>query len=755
MAFNLLSPGVQFSEIDDSTVVVGTATTGGVLAGPFVWGPANLKTLLDSEITEAQIFSDPDDDTAGTWFTAAHFLQYGNNLNVVRVISADARNASVIDDGVTYVAPTVPGAGYNHVPTLTFSSGSAAATAVVANGEIVDVIITTSGSYPSGAPTITVTPTGGDIITVQAVLTPVVGLVITNETDYTQNFASNQQVNSGEFAARYPGALGNGIQCWICDSPIQFALWPYKGLFTGAPGTSDYVAAQGGSNDELHLVFVDTLGNITGTPGDVIESYGFVSKAVDAVDAQGNSIYYPNVLFRQSRYIYSLTWPTTTPSDNWGNKARNTVFDTLYVAATTASLTVEPGVTGIKYTAQAAGSAGNNITIQYVNTGSSGTLGVAVNTSAGTSAIVVTLQNGTSGTAGISTAQQVLSAINSYPAAAFLVSPSLTSSGTGAVYAYGPNPLTGGSNAIQYISILEGGVDGNSTVTDGQIMAGYDLFNTDDFSFNLILTADHDSTVVEYLITDIAEERQDCVVVFSPPEDAVVYNAGNETTDIISYANTIPSSTYAFMDGNYGNIYDKYNDLYRWIPLNGDTAGLCVYTDQVRFPWFSPAGLNRGNLRGIVSLAWNPKQAYRDVLYQASVNPIVSFAGQGPVLFGDKTFTNKPGAFDRINVRRLFIYIEQAISQAAKYTLFELNDDTTRAQFRGLIDPFLRDIEGNRGLYDYKIVCDATNNTAQMIDAHQFQGDIYLQPAKSINFIQLNFIATRTGIDFNEIVGQF
>jgi hypothetical protein len=755
MAFNLLSPGVQFSEIDDDTTVVGTAETGGVLAGPFTWGPANLKTLVDSEITLKNTFGEPDNDTSATWFTASSFLQYGNNLSVVRVISADARNAAVINDGVTYVEPTVPGAGYVHVPTLQFSGSSgAAATVVVANGEIVDVIVTSSGEGLSidSPPSITVIPTGGDIITEEAVLTPVVGLRIQNSNDYTTNFAAGQQTDSGEFAARYPGDLGNGIQCWICDSAEQFALWQYKGLFSNPPGTSAYTAALGGSNDELHLVFVDTLGTITGTPGDVIESYAFVSKASDAQDSQGNSIYYPNVLFSKSSWVYWLDFPTTIPLNNWGSKAKNTVFDTLYVAGTAATSTLEAGVTGILYTARNVGSAGNNITIQYTNLGTNGT---SASVSVVGTAINVTLGNSTSGTAGITTANQVVSAINNVPAAAALVIPIVTSSGTGAVYAIGHTPLTSGSNAIQYVTLLEGGNDGNNTVTDGELMLGYDLFNVDDFSFGLILTANYDATVVGYLITEIAEERQDCVVCFSPPQDAVVYNAGNEATDIVAYANTVPYSSYAFMDGNWSQKYDKYNDVYRWVPGNGDTAGLCVYTDQVRDPWFSPAGLNRGNLKGVVSLAWNPKQAYRDVLYQASINPIVSFAGQGPVLFGDKTFVSKPGAFDRINVRRLFIYIEQAISQAAKYTLFELNDDTTRTQFRGLIDPFLRDIEGRRGLYNYLIVCDATNNTPQMIDAHQFEADIYLQPAKSINYIQLNFIATPTGVDFTEIVGQF
>ena len=202
-------------------------------------------------------------------------------------------------------------------------------------------------------------------------------------------------------------------------------------------------------------------------------------------------------------------------------------------------------------------------------------------------------------------------------------------------------------------------------------------------------------------------------------------------------------------------MYDRYNDVYRFVPLNGDTAGLCVRTDNIRDPWFSPAGFNRGQIKNIVKLSYNPDKADRDTLYKAGVNPVVTFPGQGTVLFGDKTLLAKPSAFDRINVRRLFIVLEKAIATAAKFTLFEFNDDFTRAQFRNLVEPYLREIQGRRGIYDFKVVCDTTNNTPEVIDGNQFIGDIYIKPARSINFIQLNFVAVRTGVEFSEVVGQF
>ena len=409
---------------------------------------------------------------------------------------------------------------------------------------------------------------------------------------------------------------------------------------------------------------------------------------------------------------------------------------------------------GITYTAVATGSGGNAITVAYVQqSGTTHPLTVSVVGNV----ITVNLQVAVSVIT--STATQVKAAVDAV--AGGLVTTALDGTGGDVVTAFAATPLAGGYDPTTYLVILEGGADANTygssvgTITDGLIMEGYDMFNVEEFDFALILTANHSSAVGIHCLQNISEERMDSVTFLSVPKDAVVSNAGQELTDCVNYRNTLPSSSYGFLTGNWIKKYDKYNDLYRWVPDNGDMAGLCVRTDYTRDPWFSPAGLNRGNIKGVMALAWNPRQAYRDVLYQAGINPVVSFPGQGAVLFGDKTMQTKPSAFDRINVRRLFIVIEKAISSASKYTLFEFNDEVTRAQFRGLIDPFLRDIQGRRGLYNYKIVCDATNNTFQMIDTNSFQGDIYLQPAKSINFIKLNFIATRTGVSFDEIVGQF
>ena len=259
------------------------------------------------------------------------------------------------------------------------------------------------------------------------------------------------------------------------------------------------------------------------------------------------------------------------------------------------------------------------------------------------------------------------------------------------------------------------------------------------------------AATINFAIGSIAEVRKDMVVFASPTLANAVNNAGNEATDIVAFRNTLTNSSYAFLDSGFKYQYDRYNDVYRYVPLNGDTAGLAARTDFVADPWYSIAGFNRGQIKNVVKLSYSPSKTDRDTLYKAAVNPVAAFPGQGVALFGDKTLLGKPSAFDRINVRRLFIVLEKAIATAAKFQLFEFNDGFTRAQFKNLVEPFLRDVQGRRGVTDFKVVCDESNNTGEVIDRNEFVADIYIKPARAINFIQLNFIATRTGISFEEV----
>ena len=308
--------------------------------------------------------------------------------------------------------------------------------------------------------------------------------------------------------------------------------------------------------------------------------------------------------------------------------------------------------------------------------------------------------------------------------------------------------------ADPYSDSLSGGTD-DLTMDDTEALLGIDRFkDSETVDLNLFICGQAGPTQAKYAV-DMCTDRKDAVAFVSPEMSDVVNvtTEAEQTNRVKDYYSTFTSTSYAVFDSGYKYTYDKYNDTYRWIPLNGDIAGLCARTDAVADPWFSPGGFTRGQIRGVVKLAYNPQKANRDILYRSRINPVCSFPGQGTVLYGDKTAQSKPSAFDRINVRRLFITLEKAIATAAKFQLFEFNDEFTRAGFRNMIEPFLRDVQGRRGITDFLAVCDETNNPGSVIDRNEFIADIYVKPARSINFISLNFIATKTGVAFSEVVG--
>ena len=312
--------------------------------------------------------------------------------------------------------------------------------------------------------------------------------------------------------------------------------------------------------------------------------------------------------------------------------------------------------------------------------------------------------------------------------------------------------FTSDFSAAESTVSLTGGVD--AAPSSGNIQTAYALFaDAESVDISLILTGGHATVDVDYVIDNLAKVRKDCIAFLSPQRGSVVNNAGSEVTSMVADKQTLAGTSYAVMDGNWKYQYDRYNDVYRWVPLNGDVAGLCVATDLSTDPWFSPAGYNRGQVRNAVKLAFNPTKTNRDDMYKEGINPIINAPGTGIILFGDKTMLAAPSAFNRINVRRLFIVLEKAIATAAKFQLFEFNDAFTRSQFTSLLTPFLRDVQGRRGIYDFKVICNSSNNTAEVIDRNEFIADIFIKPARAINFIQLNFIATRTGVSFEEIGG--
>ena len=307
--------------------------------------------------------------------------------------------------------------------------------------------------------------------------------------------------------------------------------------------------------------------------------------------------------------------------------------------------------------------------------------------------------------------------------------------------------------AVSNVS-LSNGANG-STRTNAQLLTSYELFkDAETVDVGLIIAGKGDATHIDNLIS-IAEDRKDAVVFASPERSDVVNvsSAAAQATNVIAFFNGIRSSSYVMFDSGYKYMYDRYSDVYRYVPLNGDLAGLSARTDLIADAWYSPAGLNRGIIRGAVKLAFNPNKTQRDDLYRARVNPVATFPGQGTVLFGDKTGLTAPSAFDRINVRRLFITLEKAVATASKFQLFEFNDEFTRANFRNIVEPFLREVQGRRGITDFLVVCDETNNTGEVIDRNEFIAEIFIKPARSINFITLQFIATRTGVSFDEVAG--
>ena len=664
----LVSPGVHVKEIDLTNVVPSVATSIGAICGPFEKGPVSEVTSIGSEEELVKVFGKPNGSNFEWWYTASNFLQYANDLKVVRaesaVVNAVASGSAIlIRDTDHYQASFSAGQA---------SVGEWAARTAGAHGNGIGIsICATAAAYEqnlgSSNQTVGEDAKGATTVKVDDGTAFSVGdLISFSSADASSDatafaFNANDEGNEYEITAIATHDLtvrldgdpnGQGLKAIIPDNSFIRRRWRFYDLFDGAPGTSDWATQNGrGSGDELHVAVYDTTGDITGfdvdTAGNrqnaMIETFANMSKNPIAKTAQGGSNYYPDVIYRQSEFIYWMDH--TSAGSNWGTD-------------TTSAYT-------------------------------------AVN-----APVVDSLASGTD----------------------------------------------------------------DYAVTAGELALAYDKFkDTESLDINLVLggpssaVADSASAMDTHvtMITDLVELRKDCVAFVSPYRSATVNVTSNITQadNVIDAFDLCPSSSYVVFDSGYKYMYDKYNDVFRFVPLNGDTAGLCAYTDGVADPWFSPAGYNRGNVRGAIKLSFNPTKAERDRLYRARVNPVVDFPGQGVVLFGDKTALSKPSAFDRINVRRLFLVLEKAIATAAKFQLFEFNDEFTRAQFRNLVEPFLRDVQGRRGLIDFKVVADGTNNTGEVIDRNEFVGDIFIKPNRSINFITLNFIAVRTGVSFTEVGG--
>jgi len=646
MAFQV-SPGVLVQEKDLTNIIPAVSTSIGAYAINASRGPVSEVTLISSEQDFVSTFGKPTQSNFEEYFTASSFLQYSNALKVVRTENTGIKNA-VTNSGTAllirntdhYSSTYLADGAYTGISGIEFAAKWAGAWG---NGLKVSVCpsadayekeaITTVSDSAIALNDTTITVASGTNINVGDIIS------------FSSTAGTNDYVDGLEYEVTdvssndltFKKKVGTGGLGEICPNGANVRRrWQYYDFVSGAPGTSPDVASAGRSNDELHLVVVDSDGSVNGTKGEVLEIYEKVSKAKDAKDAGGSNNFYAEVVFRKSSLVY---WGDhNSNGTNWGDSK------------------------------SAATSAYTDVTA--------------------------------------------------------------------------PIALT-----------FAGGVDG--TATDGARKSAFEKFeDSETVDVGLIMAGNASASLIGDLIT-IAEKRKDCVVFASPERSDVVNITSSivQTNNVLAFFNTIQSSSYIVFDSGYKYTYDRYNDVYRYVPLNGDMAGLCARTDLTNDPWFSPAGLNRGIIRGAVKLAYSPNKTQRDELYRARINPVVSFPGQGIILFGDKTGLTTPSAFDRINVRKLFIVLEKAIATASKFQLFEFNDEFTRAGFRNMVEPFLREVQGRRGITDFLVVCDESNNTGEVIDRNEFIAEIYIKPARSINFITLSFIATRTGVAFEEVAG--
>lgn len=688
-----LSPGISFTEVDQTTVTPAVDTTSGAIAGVFRWGPVNDPVLVTSEIDLIAKFGKPTNLNAETWFSAANFLAYSNSLYVVRAANTATQFAAVaggtaganttvlnVDDFENKEASLISGS-VNYVAKWPGALGDSLKISVCETSNQFNSTInlrtdTAGNTYFDNANTkltISVGNANGTVTLwgnaqLQTGQTPepealaIRDLISNGDLVEVQSTNGNTQrlkvLSKGTVQVVQANSVNTGVATFslVFDQPLKLSndidtaevvrYWEYSPIFETAPGRSDFVRANGNTElqiantsaqlDEMHVAVIDEDGLISGTIGAVLETYPRVSRATDAQNADGSSNYYKTVINNTSSFVWVGADRASAPS--------NTAV----------------------------------------------------------------------------------------------------------------NVITANSSAPLSIS-LAGGVDvSEANIAFSAIAAAYDKFSSvENIDVSLIITGRNsgNNQLANYLIDNVAEVRKDCVVFISPEKSDVV-NTTTAAQNIVNFRNSLRSSSYAVLDSGYKYQYDKYNDVYRYIPLNADIAGLCVRTDAVRDPWFSPAGVNRGSIRNVIKLPFNPKTSERDLLYKNGINPVITQQGIGTILFGDKTLLSTPSAFDRINVRRLFITLQKSITRASNALLFEFNDEFTRAQFRNLVEPFLRDVQGRRGITDFKVVCDETNNTPQVIDSNRFVGDIYIKPARSINFIRLNFVAVRTGVEFTEIVGQ-
>ncbi len=722
MPLNLASPGIVVREVDLTVGRVDTASDKvGAIVGPFAKGAVDLPILVETEQDLLDNFGKPysADKHYEYWMTASSYLAYGGPLRVVRADDDDLKNAFAGSASDIKIKST------EHYNDLGYDGSVISGVTVAARNP---------GSWANGLKVAIIDDLADQVLTFSSLPTNIaVGYGV------TQGIPANTVV------------AGSGTTSLLTGY--------FKGIVTEVDTTNKKVSVK-------ILESVTNAGVSTEVDYQANGIYKFGNTAV-AIHTNGqSSSYTTGTPTANTDWFDSQTIQLTNSTINWNNvadkpgtssfaEARNSRFDEVHVVVIddTGEVTGNAGSILEKHLALSKAKDG-----EYSLGSPSYWRKYTYNNSAnifagGAPAGIVTTAFDVGGTdfdlkTDIGWDQNAQG---------------IRFAGIGATTL----SLSGGKN-------YDGGTDDEATgafqVTLSGLAGGYQLFEDDNLNsadFILMGSGNHTKETAQSLankIISVAEIRKDAVAFVSPHRGAflsdgsagsvTVFNDSQITENVISFFAPVSSSSFAVFDSSYKYMYDRFGDTFRYVPMNGDIAGLCARNDINNFPWFSPAGTARGAILNAVKLAYNPSQTQRDQLYSNRVNPVIFSPGGGIVLFGDKTGLGKASAFDRINVRRLFIFLENAISSAARDQMFEFNDEITRTNFVNIVEPFLRDVQAKRGIFDFRVICDETNNTAAIIDNNEFVADIFIKPARSINFIGLTFVATRTGVSFEEVVGS-
>ena len=754
-ASNQLSPGVVIQERDLSTVTTPSAFNVGVIAAPFNRGPVEEIVNVSTERQLVNIFGEPDDQNFEFWYTASQFLSYGGLLKTIRVASSTLKNA------VSNSATAELIKNLQDYETIFEGRGSTtwryASRTPGALGDSVGIFVT-----DAGADQIALLPAPGSGNEHEFVADEALAAA-SGASGKVYKYSLKLKVSSvvGSFAAGSTAAvtIGGGsaqnvnVLAWdAANKMLEVGL--EAGGLTGiiTDGTDTIAQTTGGvtstatiATTARELVVGLALASIKFAAADSIADTNSTAVAITSVREE----------YAEREYLPGVKWINVAPRPGTslfaaGVGGRNDEVHIL-ILDIDGKITGTPGAvleryTGLSKAGDAKTSVGEVNYYKEILKQKSNYIYWGVHE---TAAFLGTTGNAAAGAWGGSAANKNFNLLRS----------------TAGTQSYPANATTVGSaNNATFYYRLGGGVDytssgGNISLSTSDVSAAYDLISdpesqTIDFILSGPAGATNEAALAKAsVIMNLVEQRRDCMAFFSPKRSDIIglSNTTTITDNIVGYFDLLPSSSYAVFDSGYKYIYDKYNDVYRYIPCNGDIAGLCVQTTEVAEPWYSPAGFSRGVLRNAIKLAYTPNKTQRDALYANRVNPVVSFPGQGVVLFGDKTAQGFSSAFDRINVRRLFLVIERVIGTAAKTQLFEQNDEAQRNLFLNIVEPYLRDVQGRRGCTDFLVKCDSENNPAASVDRGEFYAEIYVKPTRTINYITLTFVATRTGVAFEEV----